>query len=190
MSLIPDFEFGLWNAWIFMLPHVLTFPIFFRLAQQKAAPSPSEGGLSKPMMALCAFSKLIDFPAVIYSFFLPLKLGTPWFYVGLPITLFGFVTYVIVLVNWSDTPAGAPVTTGLYRYSRHPMYVTSFIFLFGVSITSASWVFLLVMVIEIVGAVVFIDFEERGCLELHGDAYREYMERTPRWLGIPQSKKR
>ena len=61
MSLIPDFKFGLWNAWIFMLPHILTFPIFFRLAKQKAAPSPSEGGLSKPKMAFCAFSKLIYF---------------------------------------------------------------------------------------------------------------------------------
>ena len=188
MSLVPDFEFGLWNAWIFMLPHVLTYPVFFFLAKQKAAPSPSEGGLSKPMMAFCAFTKLIDFPAVIYSFFLPLKLGTTWFYVGVPITLLGFIAYIVVLVNWSNTPAGAPVTTGLYRYSRHPMYVTSFIFQFGVSIASASWVLLLVTAIEIVGAVVFIDFEERGCLALHGEVYRGYMKITPRWFGIPKSK--
>ena len=189
MSLIPDFEFGLWNAWIFMLPHVLTYPVFFFLAKQKAAPSPSEGGLSKPMMAFCAFSKLIDFPAVIYSFFLSLKLGTTWFYVGVPITLLGFFAYIVVLVNWSNTPTGAPVTTGLYRYSRHPMYVTNFILLFGVSIACASWVLLLVTAIEIVGAVVFIDFEERGCVERHGEIYREYMDRTPRWLGMPKSTK-
>jgi protein-S-isoprenylcysteine O-methyltransferase Ste14 len=189
MSLTPDFEIGLWNAWILMLPHVLTYPVFFVLAKQKAAPTPSEGGLSRPMMAFCAFSKLIEFPALAYSFFLPLKVGTMWFYVGLPITLLGFAAYIVVLVNWSHTPAGEPVTTGLYHYSRHPMYVTGFIFLFGVSLASASWVLLLVTAIEIVGAIVFIDFEERGCLGLHGEIYRDYMNRTPRWLGIPKSEK-
>jgi protein-S-isoprenylcysteine O-methyltransferase Ste14 len=189
VSLTPDFQFGLWNASVFMLPHVLTFPIFFLLAKQKAAPSPSEGGLSRPMMAFCAFSKLVEFPAVAYSFFLPLKWGTVWFYVGLPIALLGFVAYIIVLVNWSHTPAGEPVTTGLYHYSRHPMYVTNIVFLFGVSIACASWVLLLVTAIEIVGAVVSIDFEERGCLDRHGEIYREYMDRTPRWLGMPKSTK-
>jgi len=28
--------------------------------------------------------------------------------------------------------------------------------------------------------------EERFCLEKYGDAYREYMNRTPRWIGIPK----
>ncbi|GAH65417.1 unnamed protein product, partial [marine sediment metagenome] len=50
MLLIPAFKIGLWNAWIFMLPHVLTFPFFTRLAKEKGAPSPSETGLSKTML--------------------------------------------------------------------------------------------------------------------------------------------
>ena len=29
--------------------------------------------------------------------------------------------------------------------------------------------------------------EERHCLEEYGDAYRDYMNRTPRWIGIPKS---
>jgi hypothetical protein len=33
MSLIPTFEIGVWNAWIFMLLGVLTFPLFFRVAK-------------------------------------------------------------------------------------------------------------------------------------------------------------
>jgi protein-S-isoprenylcysteine O-methyltransferase Ste14 len=28
--------------------------------------------------------------------------------------------------------------------------------------------------------------EERTCLNKFGNAYREYMDRTPRWLGIPK----
>jgi protein-S-isoprenylcysteine O-methyltransferase Ste14 len=29
--------------------------------------------------------------------------------------------------------------------------------------------------------------QERSCLETYRDAYREYMDITPRWLGIPKS---
>ena len=40
-----------------------------------------------------------------------------------------------------------------------------------------------------VGAVYFIKIEEAQCLGHYGAAYREYMDRTPRWIGIPKSDK-
>ena len=30
--------------------------------------------------------------------------------------------------------------------------------------------------------------EERGCLETYGEEYREYLDKTPRWIGIPKSR--
>jgi len=39
------------------------------------------------------------------------------------------------------------------------------------------------------GSSRFYSLEEQGCIEHHGDAYREYMKRTPRWIGIPKSEK-
>jgi protein-S-isoprenylcysteine O-methyltransferase Ste14 len=89
-------------------------------------------------------------------------------------------------VNWADTPPGKPVTSGLYRYTRHPMYISTSLLLLGVTVASASWVFLLITVITTVGEVVFAGHEEKGCLNQYGDAYREYMDRTSRWLGIPK----
>jgi protein-S-isoprenylcysteine O-methyltransferase Ste14 len=184
---LPDFELGLWNAWIFLVPSALTFLIFFHLAKVKGVKLPSDVSLSKSKTIFCIFSKLIYFVALAYSFFLPLKLGTTWFYVGLPIAMVGLVTCWIVLLNWAQTRAGKPITRGLYRFSRHPMYVTHSLLLLGVSIASISWIFLLITIITVIGAVVFIESEEQGCLEHYGDAYREYMKRTPRWIGIPKS---
>ena len=172
-----------------MVPSLLLMLFFLRLAKEKNAPAPTEVRLSKTKMASAIISKLIYFPAVIYYVFLPLELGTIWFYVGLPITLVGLVGSIAVLVNWADTPAGKPVTRGLYRYSRHPMYVTEVILLLGVSIASASWVFLLFPIIIGVGAVYFIKIEEAQCIGHFGAAYLEYMNRTPRWIGIPKSRK-
>jgi protein-S-isoprenylcysteine O-methyltransferase Ste14 len=157
---------------------------------KKHAPAPTNVRLSKTKMTFSLISKLIYFVAVIYSIFLPLKLGTIWFYAGLPITLIGLVGSIMLIVNWASTPAGEPVTRGIYRYSRHPGYVTEVLLLLGVSIASASWLSLLFPIIIWAGAVYFIKIEEACTLGHFGHTYREYMNRTPRWIGIPKSEKK
>src|SRR4030066_446321 len=189
MSLVPEFELGLWNAWIFMVPSLLLMLFSLRLFIGKRAPATGMR-LSKTKLSFCLFSKFIYFAAVIYSVFLPLKLGTIWFYAGLPITLIGLVGSMMTVVSWVNTPAGKIVSRGIYRFSRHPIYVTEVLLLFGVSMASASWVFLLFPIIVGVGAVYFIKIEEAQCIGHYGNAYREYMNRTPRWIGIPKSEKK
>jgi protein-S-isoprenylcysteine O-methyltransferase Ste14 len=188
MSFIPDFELGLWNAWLFMVPSLLFMLLSLFLFKEKGAPATGMR-LSKTKLSFCLLSKFIYFAAVVLSIFLPLNLGTIWFYVGLPIILIGLVGNIVTVVNWANTPAGKPVTRGLYRFSRHPIYVTEVLLLLGVSIASASWVFLLFPIIVGVGAAYFIKMEEAQCIGHYGNAYREYLNRTPRWIGIPKSKK-
>jgi len=189
MALMPAFQIGTWNAWIFMLYELLIVIIFIRVGTARAAGTDQKQptDLSTAKKLLFASSKLILLPAGIYSIFLPLKLGTLWFYIGLPITLVGMITTAIVLVDWARTPRTEPIATGLYRYSRNPMYLTMFAFYLGVSIATGSWIFLLVSVLLIVGCVSFVGLEEEACLRQYGDAYRQYMNRTPKWIGIPRS---
>jgi len=190
MSFMPEFKVGLWNAWIFMLLVLLTFPFFIRFANRRVIPSQEEEfkNFSKVNKTLFCSSKYFIFIAAIYSIFLPLKLRTIWFYVGIPIALFGLIGMVIVMVNWANSPPTEPIRKGLYRYSRHPMYLTYFLVFLGTSIATASWLFVLFLILFTVGTVAFVDFEEKGCLEQYGDIYREYRDRTPRWIGIPRSK--
>jgi protein-S-isoprenylcysteine O-methyltransferase Ste14 len=61
-----------------------------------------------------------------------------------------------------------------------------FLIYLGVGIGSASWVFLLVSVVLLISISFAAIDEERYCLGKYGEAYREYMNRTPRWLGIPK----
>jgi len=188
MTLIPAFEIGVWNAWIFMLLDLLTFPLFFRVAIPRAPKEENHNVAALPRFkrTLLYSSKIIYIPAFIYSIFLPIKLGTLWFYIGLPITLIGFIAGIIVILNWAVSPPGKPVTTGLYRYSRHPMYVTAFVFFLGVSIITASWVFLLFTILLIAASFYFSPLEEESCLTQFGDAYRDYMNNTPKYLGVPK----
>jgi len=123
-----------------------------------------------------------------YSVFLPLKLGTVWFYAGLATYLVGLVLYLTAVVNIATTPVGQPWTKGMYRYSRHPMLFSSFMTWVGVSVATASWVFLLLSIV-VLGLEMFEAIaEERGCLKVYGDEYREYLNVTPRWVGIPKSR--
>jgi protein-S-isoprenylcysteine O-methyltransferase Ste14 len=187
MSWIPEFDIGIWNAWIFMAYLLLSFVYFFYIAIKKSVPSVKETGLSKLSMLFASSSKLLLLPGMIYSIFLPMKLGTVWYYTGLPVTLIGLIAYTVVLINWATSPPNSFVSGGLYRCSRHPMYVTMFVFFLGLGILTASWVMLLLFVVLVIGCVVYANVEERSCIEKWGDAYREYISRTPRWIGIPKA---
>jgi protein-S-isoprenylcysteine O-methyltransferase Ste14 len=125
---------------------------------------------------------------IIYSIFLPFKLGTLWFYIGLPIALVGTVLYTIVWISLATRPPGGkPATRGLYRFSRHPMYISGFIMSIGMGIACASWLYLLLYIISMILTIIFVHYEERLLLDIYGDSYRDYIDRTPRWIGVPKS---
>ncbi|WP_428087508.1 methyltransferase family protein [Candidatus Thioglobus sp.] len=73
------------------------------------------------------------------------------------------------------------VTTGLYRYIRHPMY-TSVIFLcFSLLLTNLSIINQLVMLILIIDLWLKSSFEERLLLAQFDD-YQNYQKSTARFL--------
>ncbi len=129
------------------------------------------------------------FGSYFYSIFLPIKLGSIWFYIGFLIYLIGFSIQVVAWQNLATTPVDTPVTKGLYRISRNPMYIGDFLTLISIAIVSLSWIFLLVSIISFIMNYIAVISEERECLVKYGDSYREYIDRIPRWIGKPKSKK-
>ena len=78
---------------------------------------------------------------------------------------------------------------GVFCISRNPMYVGWFLIYIGVGIACASWIFLLIAMVFIILQHILVITEERLCLEKFGNEYREYMTKTPKWIGIPESGK-
>jgi len=189
MSIIPVFELGLWNAWILML-YLALHPFLMGLIDKDMMkkmggsdqPNKDDKGPLNSMM-------LVFLLLIIYSVFLPLKLGTIWFYAGLPIYLVGMAMFTIAVKNIASTPLGQPFTKGIYCYSRNPMNLASFLMLIGTGIATASWFFLVLSAVLIVLIAALVRTEESYCLERYGKGFREYMERTPRWIGMPKSGK-
>ncbi len=183
MTLIPTFEIGVWNAWILMLLvslYILLSVRIFKNVGKRIAHGEEEKKFGM-------FVALLFFILLIYSIFLPLKLGKVWFYIGLAIYLLGLIICTIAIANVAATPEGDPFTKGMYRYSRHPLSLGMILIFEAVGIASASWLFLLLSAKITVITHFMVVTEERSCLEKFGDSYREYMDKTPRWIGIPKS---
>jgi protein-S-isoprenylcysteine O-methyltransferase Ste14 len=183
MSLVPAFDIGIWNAWILS---VFTFVHIFLVAMvvrkdigQKMSHAQAE---QKRIYVASIFWLII----LLYSIFLPLKLGTAWLYTGIALYVVGTAFLTLFFTDVAATPYGQPFTRGAYRYSRNPMYIGMFLQFIGTAIAAASWLLLLLTLIMMFVMWSVVIIEERTCLERFGDAYREYMARTPRWIGIPK----
>lgn len=190
MSLIPAFKIGLWNAWIFLILFYL--PPFISIYGSKGKATSKRLAVSVPMKhekLLNVISTAILVAGFIYSIFLPLQLGKVWFFIGLVIFLIALVILQSAIFFVRITPTDKPFTKGPYRYSRHPLYVAETLISLGITIACVSWVFLLLTVIMQSFHMIAAPAEEQYCLKRYGKDYREYMKRTPRWIGIPKSKK-
>jgi protein-S-isoprenylcysteine O-methyltransferase Ste14 len=193
MSLIPEFEIGLWNGWIFVLPYILIFGSVrmllkrTSLIENRHMPNPSYAGLERMYLQL---NRVIGGILLLYSVFLPLAIGTVWFYAGLAVYLVGFAFIILAMLAFIATPVDKPNTTGIYSVSRHPIYLGTFSIIISIGVASASWVYILLALISLalMRNALMIP-EERQCCERFGNAYREYMNKTPRWIGLPKSGK-
>ncbi len=93
MSLVPAFKIGVWNAWIPLL--VSLIPVFFipLISKYREKGVNFTAAFDKKQKGAHVSIHVIYFFLVVYSIFLPLKLGTVWFYTGFPICLIGLVMY-------------------------------------------------------------------------------------------------
>ena len=73
------------------------------------------------------------------------------------------------------------VTTGPYRYVRHPFYLSILIAVMGGSIVTANWYLFVSSLLPLVFIVARTRIEEQKLMERFGDYYGEYMSRTGRF---------
>jgi len=192
MSLIPAFEIGLWNAWILQVLLFLTMMLPDLLMSKEGKERTKRASEFVPMdvthKILAYSTHVVIMPfTVIYSIFLPLETGTVWLYIGLPICALALAMLLLATVSFASTSLDEPTTRGVYRISRHPIYFGGFLLYLGMGIATASWVIFLCAVLWIVLWHIVLPSEEDFLIEKYGDSYRQYMSKTPRWIGFPKS---
>ena len=117
---------------------------------------------------------------------LPVALRWAGVAVGLPTVALGIWTFRTIGRNITDTVVTRRehvlVTSGPYRFVRHPFYVTTALALVANSLTPANWFIALTGAAALALMVIRTTTEEAKLVERFGDDYRRYMARTGRFL--------
>ena len=130
---------------------------------------------------------------VLLHFIFPIGriLKIPWNLIGLVPLVLGSALNLIVdhaFKRYQTTvksfqESSALITDGVYRFSRHPMYLGFVLILFGLSLLLGSISpYIVVMVFAILMDVVFIRVEERMLEAKFGDAWKAYKSKVRRWI--------
>ena len=129
-------------------------------------------------------STFLQIVLLVLSIFVPFKLGTAWFLIGSTIFALSFAAFIWAFHSYGIDPAGKTIKSGIYRWSRNPMYFFFFAGMFGTCIASASLWLLIVTVPFGIAMHFTILGEERYCAQTYGKEYLEYKAKTPRYLLI------
>jgi protein-S-isoprenylcysteine O-methyltransferase Ste14 len=138
-------------------------------------------GLFRGGMVITFVVALLDWNGAALLDWSRLLIGLPLFLVGFGITICGYFN-----LGLGNTYCGADglVSHGLYRFSRNPQYASSIMGLVGLAICANSWL-AAVLALVMSGAYVLMALVEEAWLEeRYGASYREYCERTARFIDL------
>ena len=141
------------------------------------------------------FSRFMAFESILSLIFLN---GSYWFLD--PFSIFQVISWILLsaslilaVMGFSALKTkGAPkgdfedttklITSGIYRYIRHPLYASLLWFGLGAFLKELSILGGLLIVVLIVAVFLTARIEERHNLDRFGEEYREYSRRTKRFI--------
>jgi protein-S-isoprenylcysteine O-methyltransferase Ste14 len=135
---------------------------------------------------------LIPYLLLTYGRILPPLPVAPLRYLGTAVLVLGVLIYLwcaaefVVRGRGTPSPTDPPrelVVSGLYRFSRNPMYVGVASVLFGIALYSGSAEVLVYAVLVLTGFHLRVVYYEEPTLErCFGHSFRRYCCEVPRWL--------
>ncbi len=192
MTYVPGtLKIGIWNAWIFMSVFILQMVAMFLIDKRvwRKSHIPEEVKRKKFEKSASTIGNILWLLAMSYSIFLPLQLGTIWFYVGFSFFIVGLIFMSIGTTNFITTPADQLITKGVYKISRHPMYFSTFLICLGSGIATKSLLFACISIIMALCLYQEALIEDRYCLNKYGSVYLQYKRRTRTIIGVRKNNK-
>jgi len=110
----------------------------------------------------------------------------------LPVMIWGYMQYRLCgryrirLGGGGPGLSGAPperlVETGIYAWTRNPMYLGHIIYMIGVALVFQSWFAAAIALARTVWFHFRVLRDERGLIERFGTSYTSYKNRVKRWI--------
>lgn len=119
---------------------------------------------------------------LILPFFLRIRTSpAALFWAGAAAYAAGVVLLAASIAAFAAPSESGARRSGVYRFSRNPMYVAYFLLFLGCAFLTQSPVLLGLVLVFQAAAHRIILAEERWCLEQFGEAYRRYLDRVRRY---------
>lgn len=120
------------------------------------------------------------------------KIGLPewvrWLGVGIGIACTSLIYWLFSSIGSGITPTSATrtkhtlVTSGPYRWVRHPLYTVGSSMFISFGVTADNWFIIALGVLAFIAMAIRTPKEETNLIEKFGDEYREYMKHTGRFF--------
>ena len=120
------------------------------------------------------------------------KIGLPesvrWLGVGFGILCVLGIYWLFSSIGSGISPTSATrqehqlVTSGPYRWIRHPLYTVGSSLFIAFGMMSDNWFIALLGILAFIGMAIRTPKEEANLIEKFGDEYRDYMKRTGRFF--------
>lgn len=148
------------------------------------------------------FYTLFAFLSLVAVLLYQVRMTSPLLYTGFPalkliggfITLMGLSLMLFCIRKYFMSLSGLRtlvepekagtelMITDIHQYVRHPLYLSTFIFIWGLSIVMPYLSLIIANTIITIYTLIGINLEEKKLVELFGDSYRLYKQKVPRIL--------
>lgn len=140
------------------------------------------------IISLVAFLTLWILDSFVFKFSTVLSKWIPWYILiifAVPFWIIaGFLAYNgmrVVFGAGSSELTSDIISTGVFRYARHPIYLGSMLVYIGLIISTLSLLSLGLFIFIFVFYNYVANYEEKLLLEKFGKEYKKYQQKVPKW---------
>jgi protein-S-isoprenylcysteine O-methyltransferase Ste14 len=123
-------------------------------------------------------NKLLWFVIIFLMFFLSPSKNEIMKLSGLTVFLLGITMYSSAVFYFSISEFDKPVTQKIYSISRHPVYLSFFIIIFGVFLFTESYFLLILNILHFISTIFLLKEEEDFCEKKYGQEYLDYKKKV------------
>jgi len=124
------------------------------------------------------------------SFFMKISIDLAVYiplFVRLPIALLFLAGSIYLLIQSHNVLEGEDrprkvISTGVFKYIRHPLYMSSILFYLALIISTASIISLFLWIVIFIFYDYIAGYEEKVMEMKFGEEYRIYKQKTGKWL--------
>lgn len=188
MLIYINLELGLYNLWIFLAAgYGLIWALMIFADRKRGRPIEDAEFYESPSGKKCGIINRVHLLVVFLVCLLtPINFDSPLFWIGFPLYGIGIVLNAIAMYSFAVFTGGVN-TTGIYRYSRNPMYLGASLFylalcLMGWTISVSGFLLILILIWWLVLSHQAVLLEESFLEKKYGETFLRYKTRVPRYF--------